>query len=1119
MKLKKLTIKNITSITSAEIDFDQAPLSDSGLFLITGPTGSGKTSILDAICLALYGDTPRLAFFEGDRQGRQQTEGSDNGLSIKPAKQLLRRGSDAGEVQLTFEGNDGKDYEAICSLHRTHNKTKGEQWNIKRRLTKIKGEETWTKKRDITDKIHELIGLDFAQFCRTSMLAQGQFTKFLHAKTNERSDILEKITRTNIYSDIGRIIFSSFQAAETAYKAQQSMLQAQQSMLLSEEDLNVLRQELEDTQHKLERLDAEQQGLNTYLDWLNKAHELQQSVLSRQSELQRSQEELEGPEHRTQASLVADWESAQSVIPIFVELPQRLEGVEAQKRAQNEAQRRYRQLLGYLELKQQALSQVTAKQKRLQGERNTLILRQPMYEQINFIREMLQQEQRQRLVAMQQVQLQRQSEQSLAELEPKLNLAKDELQEYQAKLLKLETKLTEHQSSYSADEHELLRTRQGDIRQAIQLQQSLSTSQEAYRTALRSRDTASEALREREQELPQLSEARNKAEQEHHTAKKILEVAALSLDDLAKGLRSQLQAGDRCPVCDQTIIALLQDEELEQRLAPLRQQEAQAKEQLGEAQEKENKAKAELIAQKNYLVDRERALAQALSALESAEQKHQTAFDALGLGAEDNLEVILEQTTEAVEQQAQLQRQLNELQGQLVELQKEYGDQQAKIAKLENEQSRLSQLIASQGENAQRAEEQANACLQTASLHIHTSMGDWQSDWTASPDEWMQRLEKEAQHYQALGKTLEQGQQELNNLSESLRNLQALVEQVWQLESTWQELSPLDGSGLQDNVFQSLPSDLASRTTALRAAQERLAEVQKSLETFAQEHPQITHERLKELARCTEADIQAQRQAIRDRETAWQAAEALYNDQQEQLRTHERTRPEGLVCEEAESYRSLREDLMAQSESLRTRRGEISGQIEANQRLQTSQADEQRKLEALQRESDEWDQLNRLLGQKDGARFRTIAQSCILGELIRGANKYLRSFLPGYELVLESTYSLNFEVRNCESHEQIGIPNLSGGQSFIISLALALALAGLRNNVMGPDILFIDEGFGSLSSEVLGQVMATLEKLQSETNRRVGIISHVDMMREAITTQIRVRPHDTTRSEITVCSS
>ena len=218
IQLGKLSIKNIASIEKAEIDFAGNELGNiEGVFLISGDTGAGKTSIIDALSLALYGKTPRL-------QGTQKRGGSNN---AKPTC-AVRRGSKKAHAILEFIGHDNLKYEVTWACE---NESITHQFKSPNSSTPI-----ILEKSTIEDYEKNILCLSFDEFCKTTMLAQGEFAKFLKSNANEKSNILEKITRTEKYAKIGRNIYEiTGKKAQAAKFAKQSMEDAKGYCLPPEE--------------------------------------------------------------------------------------------------------------------------------------------------------------------------------------------------------------------------------------------------------------------------------------------------------------------------------------------------------------------------------------------------------------------------------------------------------------------------------------------------------------------------------------------------------------------------------------------------------------------------------------------------------------------------------------------------------------------------------------------------------------------------------------------------------------------------------------------------------------------------------------------------------------------
>ena len=190
-------------------------------------------------------------------------------------------------------------------------------------------------------------------------------------------------------------------------------------------------------------------------------------------------------------------------------------------------------------------------------------------------------------------------------------------------------------------------------------------------------------------------------------------------------------------------------------------------------------------------------------------------------------------------------------------------------------------------------------------------------------------------------------------------------------------------------------------------------------------------------------------------------------------------------------------------------------QLEENAKNIARIKDEKKRADELREVYLKWDRLCHHFGDEKGTNFRNIAQSFVLKELLNGANFYLQRLTERYELECQAG-SLTILLRDLyQGGAARPACTLSGGESFLVSLSLALGLSSLSRHSLSVDTLFIDEGFGTLSSDYLNTVMDTLEKLHQMGGKKVGIISHVEGLRERIKTQIQVKRIDNSRSEIT----
>ncbi|NLZ73033.1 MAG: AAA family ATPase [Bacteroidales bacterium] len=206
MKILAIRLMNLASIEGAvEIDFEKEPLHSSGLFAISGPTGSGKSTLLDALCLALYDETPR---FKATSESVLLKDVGDTTVNQSDVRNILRRGTGDGYAEVDFVGSDGLRYRSRWSVRRAYGKANGAlQSQVINAQNLATGEELQGTKTEILNQLVTHIGLTYEQFTRTVLLAQNEFATFLKSKEGDKAELLEKLTGTEIYSQISQEIF------------------------------------------------------------------------------------------------------------------------------------------------------------------------------------------------------------------------------------------------------------------------------------------------------------------------------------------------------------------------------------------------------------------------------------------------------------------------------------------------------------------------------------------------------------------------------------------------------------------------------------------------------------------------------------------------------------------------------------------------------------------------------------------------------------------------------------------------------------------------------------------------------------------------------------------------
>ncbi|MDP3009751.1 MAG: AAA family ATPase [Methylococcales bacterium] len=208
MRIVAIRGKNLASLADEfEILLNEGALQTAGLFAITGQTGAGKSTILDALCLALYDKMPRLPSGDGFLIGHKNEEDSQR-VRHNDVRSILRRGASHGFAEVDFVGKDKQLYRARWQVRKAGNKASGRLQPQEMLLSNItSGLRIGQTKTSVLEAISDLVDLNFDQFCRSVLLAQGDFAAFLKAKKDERSSLLERITGTELYSDISIAAF------------------------------------------------------------------------------------------------------------------------------------------------------------------------------------------------------------------------------------------------------------------------------------------------------------------------------------------------------------------------------------------------------------------------------------------------------------------------------------------------------------------------------------------------------------------------------------------------------------------------------------------------------------------------------------------------------------------------------------------------------------------------------------------------------------------------------------------------------------------------------------------------------------------------------------------------
>ncbi|MBP3228507.1 MAG: AAA family ATPase [Bacteroidaceae bacterium] len=370
MKIEKITIRNLTSIEGEQtIDFTQEPLRSAGLFAITGDTGSGKSTVLDAVCVALYGRAPRFEGIEGIRSDKLAAgPDGDKSIQAKDPRGLLRRGEKEGGSSVVFSLPDGRSFEATWSVRLKRTGTYERATQTFRQLTPHVKE---YPAEEVKGRILDTVGLDYDQFTRTVMLAQNSFASFLRARHDEKSALLEKLTGTEIYGKLSVKIYDKAREAEAVVKDYATQSDTLMLSHLSPEQLAETAEEQQGLQTQIDAVTAHREAVARQIEWLDNYQRQQREV----ERLERAREEAD----RARVMREADehalrlFDRAQPIAPLWTRI-QDLRA--AERRWQEQEEQMGRDLINATQRQNEAEKQLARARDNRQESERTLADRQ-----------------------------------------------------------------------------------------------------------------------------------------------------------------------------------------------------------------------------------------------------------------------------------------------------------------------------------------------------------------------------------------------------------------------------------------------------------------------------------------------------------------------------------------------------------------------------------------------------------------------------------------------------------------------------------------------------------------------------------------------------------------------
>ena len=1232
MKILRLTLCNLASLAGEQtLDYRTEPLASAGLMAITGPTGSGKSTILDAMCLALFGQVPRLRSASKGQDGRVPDGFDNESLTMHDPRTLLRRGAAEGYAEVEFVGQDGRIYSANWQVRRARNKSTGNLLAATRVLKDLTSGQTLTNQvRECDAQISSLIGLNFEQFTRAVMLAQSEFGAFLKATDVERAQLLERLLETDIYRRLGEFAFEKRKKYQETYQQIKNKIGdliplEPDARLALEASLSILSQNKNDLELRRTYLLASRDWyskktqLNTQLiesaetaqqvesHWLSLAPQIQKiqqleqlsiirPVIAQQQTLTHRINQFKKDFTEQKINLETTKKQLVTHQAAYVDVEKKL--IQAQKE-QTESRPKITLAQGF----EQDVSRLGGENVRLRQQldaqqnqcKNTQIeLDQNLKQQSDLTRQLqliseqlkstenfavLDEQWPAHLERMREAEKISQELTQLAQCLPQLQseALKATAQFQQSNLL-----LEEHRKLHGSDVEKnaqliLLKQQHGMSRQA---DSDLRTLSQKYHDYLHTWSIvvelqAKQAVQSNRAE--QLEKNKLDAQTQVQTAElelttllKVLNQQRLLRTKNVETLRSQLQPDQPCPVCGSTehpfsvAVHLLEAMETDDE-----QQEKSAREKLTAAQKQHHAIETELKLLNQALSDQSIELSRHSADEKSKKQalKQIPFADELRLHANDaRSEWLAQKITQTNQVELDLKEKVTNLEQLLsTEVELIQHAEQARFKQAESQQ-KVEVTLSNQAQLTQRLvqSEQYFLPIWDASLqqswrddrhqtivHLQEKMTSRlalivtqknqqelliqrQNAYQLLQQKYMQEVVKQTElddHQKLLSNDLMAKQAQLTEVlsaaSESLKlPIQNALAWQTQLEIRLTHAQEaVSSSQLQLNLMDKQIQKLM--TTSEHIEQQLLSDeneqvvVTNKITDWHQTHPMLSIDEFNALLVVTAVEEKELKQQIETAQHRQIEAKARLIEHQKQVEQHQKNQPIFLVnnlpeilLDESELASEVEENAQ-QFDTIQQEWMSLQFQLKQDDACKTKSTSLQIELQKAEAEYHRIDRMTSPIASKDGKVFQKIAQAYFLDRLLEDTNQQLSQLTQRYQLV-RAADSLGLLVIDSDmGDERRSVHSLSGGESFLVSLALALGLASMASGRLRIESLFIDEGFGTLDPESLQVVMDALDRLQSQ-GRKVTVITHVQEMHERIPTQIQVQKMGNGQSRLTV---
>lgn len=1125
MKILKLEILNLASLDKEGgevLDFTIGVLGESNIFSIVGPTGSGKSTLLDAICLALYNMAPRYPHRKGEKDKIKiyGTADAQEGNRLSPAdnRNILTRGKKQGYSKLTFLSNDGTVYRAEWHVSM---KQKRFDDNVTLLYKIVQHDGQVVEEEANWEELPQIIGLDYKQFLSTVLIAQGSFANFLKAKEDERYELLERIVGCgDTYQRIAKLVDIRYKEADRAYSQVAASIEAMRVNLLDDEQLAALLAQIDELDKAEKALAAEQKRLEESLKWYEEEAHLQQVETEAKQKAENATAAIEAIREATERlDLHTALLPAVDILREVNRLTQETLALDRDIATKNKSLADQK---SSIEQAEQALNNLQTGAQKAKQEKELLAphilkardLKTQISGELSNWKEKQVNEQNAEQEKKKVESAMQKNVEDIAKARQALQMAKEAStrveEQIKRKREELVAALAKAQENFIAESLKI-EGQNPDV--LLQQQQEASTNLTDIMRALGVTKSLESLTQEQTRKATRCVELKKEntdlsAQLEKLTLEKLTqELEALQLSHTLMTCenweqhRADLKPNMPCPLCGSTEHPYVSDRDLfavaaqglltkiDEKRTELELQKKQEKEWSGQKQQNEG----EMLQIKQRLQQIETALLEQEAEWDVLHQSHaewtkeSKALEALLPACQQkNVEATkaLQFYNEVLNNIGKLTKARDKAQRMKEDYEQEAYDLTSKAQVGVNNATNLltgfealTPTLETQVESKKKALEQAVGLREQVEKHIADLKQLFDNEIGGKdPDQEEQRIATACQHAETSVEKQKEVIAKLNNsLNGTKGELQVMADR-WQ-----QEQSDLTRKN----------AELTGWMQTYNAQENRLKEIA------------LTDVEMMLAATDDWEHVRLQKEQLMNTQAS---AQALLKQAMENRMKHESIRPVQNLDELQAALQSLASQ--SRQQELITAKARLKNHKDAKLSLGSKNED----LKDVTEKKQNWDAIQKAMGSEDGKQLRRLAQCYTLGFLVEHANDEIRKFNQRYELV-QVKNSLGLRVIDHDRADEIcDTTSLSGGETFIVSLGLALGLSALSSRNISFENLFIDEGFGTLDPDMLALVIDSLAMLQTSQGKKVGVISHTDTMSERITTQIRVVKHGSSGS-------